>query len=164
MNTWEKRKILNLPLTVYASLEVADISSAVFGVNVIHRNKHAKVNTFEALKEICGKNATVFLHHHTLDFKLACYYFHVCLHAVVIMSSGTGSTIQPLIYTTVDQLATSLLNSLFWPNNTMLDSNPSGPCVSSLAWILGMLSFLFIPLTSSAIQLEQDPWALQCFK
>lgn len=80
------------------------------------------------------------------------------------MSSGTESTIQPLIYNTVDQLAARLLNSLFWPNKTVLHSNPPGPCVCSLAWKLGMLSFLFRPLTSSASPIgegSQGPRVLQ---
>lgn len=143
------------------SLEIADISSAVFVVNVTHCNKHGKVNTFQAQKEISVKSYCFSFPAHS---KPACYYFHCCLDAVVIMSSGAEATIHHLIYTTVDQLAARLLNSLFWPNKTVLHSNPPGPCVCSLAWKLGMLSFLLRPLTSSAVQLEQDPWAPQCSK
>lgn len=140
----------------YTSLEIAAISSAVFGVNVTHCNKPEKVNT-KTKKEI-SVNGCCFFFSWTLR---TCHYFH----AVVIMSSGKKeNTIQPLIYTTADQLATSLSNSLFWPNKTVLPSNPPGPGVCSAVWKLGMLSFLLRPLTSSAIQLEQAPWALQCSK
>lgn len=47
-------------LSHYASLEIADISSTVFAVNVTQCNKHGKVNTFQAQKEITVKSYCFF--------------------------------------------------------------------------------------------------------
>ncbi len=101
----EERAGFWIRLSQDASLEIADILSAVFGVNTTHCNKPGKVNTFQVQKEIAVNSYCFFLS----TTLYTCYYFY----AVVIMSSGDETTIQPLISTTVDQLATRLLNSLF---------------------------------------------------